>query len=93
MAVKIDDKGVNVVDWLFKILWGLVVFFLVDFHNQNKEYQNKQADINEKLINVLNQLQQNQAVQKRDNDYIMQEIKELKDDVKQLKESNTRRIR
>ncbi|WP_187260727.1 hypothetical protein [Pontibacter beigongshangensis] len=90
MAVKIDDKGINVVDWLFKGLWAMVVFFLVDFHNQNKEYQKHQADINEKLVNVLNQLQQNQAVQKRDNDYIMQEIKELKDDVKELKEVNRR---
>lgn len=82
---NLDAKGIVSSDWLFKVLWGICVFFVIDVYNQVKEDRKSQGNINKEIITTLNQIQQNSAATSRDNAYIIQEIKEMKTEIKEIK--------
>lgn len=86
---KLDDKGFNVTEWLFKILWGLSVYFLIDLHGQTKQDRKDQAAVNKEMIEALHQIQQTNAATSVNSNYVMKEQAEMKADIKE----NAARIR
>lgn len=82
---KIDEKGLNVTEWLFKLLWGLSVYFLIDLHNQTKSDRQGQQTINAEIVKTLNSMQVNEAKKSTEYEYLRKEVQEVKADVKDLK--------
>lgn len=82
---KLDDKGLNVTEILFKLLWGLSVYFLIDLHNQTKTDRKDQMTINNEIVKTLNSMQVNEAKKSTEYEYLRKEVQEMKADVKDLK--------
>lgn len=83
--MKIDDKGIPIGDWLFKVLWGLVTFFMLDIYNQNKQDRKDQSMINKEIIGTIQQIQQINTATAKDNGYILKEIAEIKQEIRDIK--------
>ena len=80
---KLEDKGINVTEWLFKALWGLAVFFLIDLHNQTKQDRKDQAQVNKEIIEALHQIQQTNAATSVNSSYLLKEQTEMKQEIKE----------